>query len=240
MLKKGGYKKRIGRNRYAGKKGGLARRFGRGRIRRSLNPQPTFVETFKFNADNVVVPAGGGVGKAFKVRINMIPQWQQYEALYKQYRINWVKVMLIPQTDGAAADINAFSYNYGQTLSGQGMGRIAWSIQDSPQVGDPATEEEVLSDNGAKVRPLKSMWSCSFKPVPDLAMENDAAAPVYTRQRYRQFINFVTDTVGNNPLHGAVQTFISLPGAALGPSAPAGTQTYHCYYKVNFTLRDPK
>lgn len=206
----------------------------------SLNPQPTFVETFKSDNDTVVVPAGGGVGKAFKVRINMIPQWGQYEALYKQYRINWVKVMLIPQTDGTAADINAFSYNYGQTLAGQGMGRIAWSIQDTPDVNDPPSEAAVLSDNGAKVRPFKSMWSCSFKPVPDLAMNNNGGQNVYTKQKYRQFLNFITDTVGNNPLHGAVQTFISLPGAAIGPSAPASTQTYHCYFKVNFTLRDPK
>lgn len=239
MPPKTGYK-RIGRNRYAGKKGRMARRYGRMRIRRALNPQPTFVETFHYADDNVVVPAGAGVGKAFKVRINMIPQWQQYEALYKQYRINWVKVLLIPKTDGSAADINAWSYNTSQTLAGQGLGRIAWSIQDSPNVGDPATEQEVLSDNGAKVRPLKSMWSCSFKPVPDLAMENTGGTSVYVKQRYRQFINFITDTVGNNPMHGAVQTYISLPGTAVGPSAPSQTQTYYCYYKVNFTLRDPK
>lgn len=235
-----GYGRKVGGRRVGAARRRYGARGARGRIARTLNPMPTFVETFHKAEDNVLVAAGGSTGSVFKVRINDIPQWQQYLALYKQYRINWVKVMLIPQTDGSAADINAYQYNYSQTLNGQGLGRIVWSIQNSPNVGVPASEQEVLQDNGAKVRPLKSMWSCSFKPVPDLAMTGTAAQSVYVKSRYRPFMNFITDTVNNNPLHGSVQTYISLPGAQLGPSGPASYQTYHCYYKVSFTLRDPK
>lgn len=233
-----GYGRKVGGRRVGAVRGRYGRRGAAGRIRRAMNPMPTFVETFHKPEDNVLVGAGGGTGSVFKVKISDVPQWQQYLALYKQYRINWVKVTLIPQTDGSAADVNAYGYNFSIPLSGQGMGRIAWSIQDSPNVGAPATEMEVLNDNGAKVRPLKSMWSQAFKPVPDLAMTGTAAQRVYTKSRFRPFMNFDTESA-NNPLHGAVQTYISLPGFQ-GPSGPASFQTYNCYYKVSFTLRDPK
>lgn len=234
-----GYGRKVGGRRVGAARGRYGRRGAVGRIRRIVNPMPTFVETFHKAEDNVLVAAGGSTGSVFKVRISDIPQWQQYLALYKQYRINWVKVTLIPQTDGSAADVNAYSYNFAQTLSGQGMGRIAWSIQDSPNVAAPATELEVLNDNGAKIRPLRSMWSCAFKPVPDLAMTGTAAQRVFTKSRFKPFLSFETEA-NNNPLHGAVQTFINLPGNQLGPSGPASYQTYMCYYKVSFTLRDPK
>lgn len=232
-----GYGRKVARRRVGGVR---RRRIVRRRlpVRRALNPTPTFVETFR-QPDVIELTPGAGIGQAFKVRISDIPQIVQYYNLYKQYRINWVKVMLIPKLLTIQGDPNAASYNAtGPTATWYGNIRIVSAIQDSPDVQVPANEDEVLKMNGCKIQSFKSMWSKSFKAVPDVAMGNAAGNPVYTKQRYRQFFNFDTVTSGNNPEHGAVCAYLTMPGAVVG-SAPI-KQTFWVYYKVNFTLRDPQ
>lgn len=208
---------------------GLYRRKGQ-QIQRALGrpKDPTFVETF---AAGSVVP---NVGNIFKVRISDIPQFSQYAALYTQYRINWVKVTLLPDYNTSAADQNAAGYNSSIVIPYSGQARIAYAIQDSPDQILPASEAVVLQDNGAKVKVLGSKWSCSFKPVPDVAVTNAANVPVYTRQRYKQWFNFDTVTTGNNPQHGSVVAWITLPGSA------GITMKFNVYYKVSVTYRDPR
>lgn len=202
--------------------------------RRVFNPMPTFTESFALPRDNLVIPAGTGLGKVFKVSFADIPQHPQYMNLYTQYKINWVKVMLIPSYNTQSADINGMA-----TLAGTvGMARIVYSIQDSPNEVTPATEAEVLSDNGAKIRSIGTKWSCSFKPVPDVALtvlNSTGVIPVKVRKS--QWFNYDDTTVANNPDHGAVTTYISVPGT---PGTEQKSMSYTCYYKVNFSLRDPK
>lgn len=215
-------------------------------IRRSVglgNPSPTFVETY--SKSQVVVPATGGgpginitggVGGIFSAKITDIPQIAQYQTLYKQYRINWIKVMLLPNYNSTAADANAAQYNATQTTGMSGLGRIAYAINDSPQLTVPPNEAAVLSDNGCKIKPLKSKWSCSFKPVPDVASTSGATGnPVFTRQKFRQWFNFITDPahVGDTPEHYGVTYFISQPNNGMDV-------VYNVYYKVSFSLRDPQ
>lgn len=210
-----------------------------GRIRRALgyNPMPTFTETFQKASDNVVCVAGTpGIGKVFKVRISDIPQIAQYMNLYTQYRINWVKVMLLPNYNSAAADHNAADYNRLQVVPYQGMARIVYSIQDSPNEQTPGSEADVLSDNGCKVKAFKTKWSCSYKPVPDVKQDTTDGT-IYTRQKFRQWFNYDGTTTGNNPEHGAVSTWITLPGDNVLRDS---SLSFFCYYKVNFSLRDPK
>lgn len=221
-----------------------ARRYGRygakARLARAFNPTPSFVETF--NAPAVIsLHPGTGQGIAFKVKIDDLPQVTQYANLYKQYRINWARVMLIPRINSANAEPNAAILNALGAPANQwwGMGRIAYAIQDSPNVTAPATEQEVLECNGAKVKAFRTKWSCSFRPVPDVAMATTAGAAAYTRSRYRQWFNFDTSTGVGNIYHGAVSAFITLPG-----NVPAGEepfdQIYEVYWKVSFSLRDPQ
>lgn len=219
--------------RYARKGRMIRRQVGLG------NPTPTFVETYK-DRDVVTVPAGGGVGKVFKVRISDLPQVAQYFNLYKQYRINWVKVMMLPKINTENADPNTAQLSYNSHGGWMGMARIVYAIQDSPDVQTPANEVEVLQDNGCKIKAFKSKWSCSFKPVPDVAQLNQAGSPIWARQKYRQFFNFDQVTSGNNPEHGAVAAYISLPGLSAGATGPTESQTYYVYYKISFTLRDPQ
>lgn len=219
-----------------------ARRYGRygirARLTRAFNPMPSFVETYK--SDGVItLSPGGSVGVAFKVRITDIPQVNQYAALYKQYRINWAKVMLIPKIDTAGVDPNAANYNVSAALPWWGTARIVHAINDSPNIAAPASEQEVLECNGAKIKAFRSKWSCSFRPVPDLAMTNTATGgQVATRQKMRSWLNFDTTSTVNNPEHGAVSAYITIPGNA-GVGDPF-QQVYYIYYKLGFSLRDPK
>lgn len=212
--------------------------------RRVLNPKPTFVETFA-QKDNIVLAPGVGQGQVFKLRISDIPQITNYSNLYTQYRINWFKVMLVPKFNTSVADGNAAIYNASglADVSGAPIGylancRIVSAVQDSPNEQAPANETAVLNMNGCKIRNLKNMWSQSCRPVPDTTVGGGGANPVYAIQKYRQFFNFDEVTSGNNPLHGSIVAFMT----QLGNNNPGVTleQKYEVYYKVNFTLRDPK
>lgn len=200
-------------------------------VRKSVglgNPAPTFVETY---SSSVIAPNVGGV---FSARITDIPQVAQYANLYKQYRINWIKVMLIPDFNSQSADQNAAQYNATVPTGNVGMGRIAYAINDSPQLVAPATEAVVLEDNGCKVKSLGTKWSCSFKPVPDVGtISGTTGNPIWTRQKFRQWFNFDLELTGNNPQHYGVSYFITQPVNGL-------TIRYNVYYKVSFSLRDPQ
>lgn len=232
-----GYGRKVG-----GRRVGAVRRRGRmvynvrgakARIVRSLaGNQPTFVETF---AGTQAVANAGGL---FAVRISDIPQVLQghYTSLYKQYRINWVKVMIVPDWNSTAADHNAGQYNASSAVPSFAQARIAYAINDSPQLAAPATEAIVLEDNGCKIKPIGSKWSCSFKPVPDVAVvTNPTANAVWTKQKYRQWFNFDTVITGNNPLHYGISYYITQL-----QSGGADLVKYNVYYKVSFSLRDPQ
>lgn len=209
----------------------------------TANPMPSFTETFK-SAKILTIAPGGSLGTTFSVRITDIPQVNQYANLYKQYRINWVKVMMILKLDTSAADPNAAIYN-GLVVPTQWFGnaRIVYAINNSPNVQAPASEQEVLEDNGAKIKSFKSKWSCSFKPVPNVYQgttdATGAPTEVFTRQKFRQWFNFETTLTGKNPEHGYVSAYITIPGNVPGGADPFN-QIYYIYYKVNFTLRDPQ
>lgn len=215
------YARKVGRRKYMAKR----RKYG---IRRRLltNPTPTFVETANLG---VTFPNAGGV---FSVTINDVAQVAQYSALYKQYRINWVKIMVIPEFNTGAADNNAAQYNATIPTGNVGMARIAWAVNDSPQLVAPATEAALLEDNGCKIRPLQTMWSQSFKPVADVAVTNGANQLVWTKQKYKQWFNFGAQA-NQNPIHYGISYFITQVANGLAPS-------YHVYAKINFSLRDPQ
>lgn len=216
---------------YRGRRAMVAYRRKGVAIRRAVglgNPMPSFTETYR--AGDIV----GNVGGVFSARISDIPQVAQYFQLYKQYRINWIKVMLIPNFNYDVAEANQGGANVAAGIGAQGMARITFAINDSPQLVAPAAEGVVLQDNGCKIQTIRNKWSCSFKPVPDVAQTSTAGNPVWARQKFRQWFNFADLALpGNNPLHYGVSYFITQP-----VNAPAGPGAYNVYYKVNFSLRD--
>lgn len=201
-----------------------------GRAVMAANPMPTFTETFQNPQQPVIL---GNAGGNFQVNIGQIPQIAQYFNLYRQYRINWVKVMIFPELAGDVGDVNML---YAQNNAGgnaAGRARIAFAINDTPGLPLPANEGDVLQDNGCRVQSLGSKWSVSFKPVVDQQIVSGGVASVGTRLKQRSWLNFAV-APNIDPTHYGVSYWIShyvgIPSAT----------TYKVYYKVNFTLRDAK
>lgn len=206
----------------------MNRKRGPFRMRRMLNPSPTFVETY--NSGQVFSNAGG----VFQARITDIPQVAQYNTLYKQYRINWIKVMLVPIYGYSSTDPNAALYNNSQAVPYMGTARITFAINDSPATVVPANELAVLTDNGSQVNQIVNKWARAFKPVSSVQVTSVGGGLVATKQKYRQWFNFDLDNIANNPLHQGISYWIT---QATGPGAQGA---FEVYYKVSFSLRDPQ
>lgn len=144
--------------------------------------------------------------------------------------------MLVPDFNSSVNDQNTAAYNATVPTQNFGLARIAFAINDSPQLVAPANEAVVLQDNGCKVKALGAKWSASFKPVPDVgAISGTTGNAIYTRQKFRQWFNFDTTLTGNNPLHYGISYYITQLVANTTASP-----TYNVYYKVSFSLRDPQ
>lgn len=194
--------------------------------RRMTNPMPTFTETFR-QPQQIL----GNTGGTFAVSIAQLPQLLQYSNLYRQYRINWVKVMIFSELGGDAVDVNTLFQNNAGGVAGAGVARIAYAINDTPNLPPPASEADILTDNGCRVKIIRGKWSTSFKPVVDQEITTGGVAGVGQRQMSKPFLNFAA--AGQvDPAHYGVSYWIS---HYVGN--PAAT-TYSVYYKVNFTLRD--
>jgi len=188
------------------------------KIRSIYNPSPTFTETFKVSDITL------NTGSVFRVRIDQIPQLAQYSALYNQYKINSLKVMILPQ-------YNSFDGVQAGGSTGITMPRIAFAINNTPDVVAPATENDLLSDNGVRIRTLKDKMTLRCLPKPQRPNQAggveviDATSPFFTFAGAGQ----------TNPTYSGISYWIS--GDTLLGFAPP---QFDIYYKVTFTLRDPK
>jgi len=196
--------------------------------RRLIRRFPTFVETFKQSAV-ITVPAAG-VGGIFQVSMDQLPQLAQYQALYRQYKINWAQFTIIPEFN--SYDYNSNEANIPNPVGRSGAPRIAWAITDTPGQAAPVTEQDLLEDNGSKFRMMLTRWSASCKPVPDQTLGLPAQQNVYMRRRGAPWLTFAA--VGNqNPLHTGIRYWISQLSANQ-------SLVYQVYVKVSFSLRDPQ
>lgn len=192
-----------------------ARRMGMMRPYRSIryNKVPSFVETYAQVA-NINSQAGGVFGTAF----NLIPQAAQYGNLYNQYRINWVQYTIVPEW-------TSYDPNNAAVVSAP---RIAYSIQDtaSDALVLPASEQDVLLDNGVKIRMLDKVVKIKHRPVPQVGVSL-AAGGFASISRKGSWI----DMSSQNVPHGWVNYWITNGGPAVA---------FRVYVKVSFSLRDPK
>lgn len=172
------------------------------------NKVPSFVETFKFG--DISTQNAGGV---FTTTFSQIPQWQQYAALYKQYRINSVKIILIP-------DYNEFPAMAG----GVNAPRLVYAVSDSANQVAPAGENDVLTDNGCRIRTLTRPITMSMRPVPYL--QQSAGPSLVSVSKRNTWISTTEAAV----THGGIQYWIT------GGGAP--DLVCRAYAKVSFSLKD--
>jgi len=206
----------------------------RGRVPRPIrfNPQPVFTETFKIPGGDPLAPEyrlNSNTGGVLAVRISQMPQLAQYSALYTKYKILKATFICLPQFVSESSDINAATYNQSIAVNNWGMARIVTSVQTSPNVPIPVSEDDVLEDNGCKIHSGKPKLTLSCRPVPDLL---DANGVLLTQRN--AFINF--NAAAPDVTHYGIRWWYTLP------TNPGNTTSvpYYVYCKLTFQLADPR
>ena len=198
------------------------------RRRMLYNPQPVFTETFKSTTIQ------SGLGFSLVCSMANVPQISQYSNLYQKYRILKAQWILLPSYSGGT-DENVAEYNQSTlpvgTIPSHGTARVVYAINDSPAQNQPATEDEVLRDNGCKIKFLDKKLVINNRPVPDA---KDSSGIQMTLGR--KFINF--NTTNPDVAHYGVVGFISQPLTTLAD--PSNKQNIYVYCKLTFQLADPR
>lgn len=205
---------------------GLRRNLARMRLApRMYNPTPTFTETFKMttlNGSSTGVTAG-----LLQTCLNYVPQVTDYTALYNQYCIRSVQFILIPAYD------QYDSTNVTTNPAAITAPRLVYAINDSAQQPTPATELDVLTDNGAKIRMMDRPIRIRCRPVAQVGMSASTGGFVSETKKTRWL-----STANPEILHSGVSYAISqtIPSSLVDPNCPIAT----LYAKLTFSLRDPK
>lgn len=198
---------------------GLARR------RAMFNPQPIFTETYK--ATQLV--ASPGAGFVLSANIGNITQLAQYSSLYTKYKILKCTFILMPKFSGGSDQNNA-QWNDSQGTAGLATTRVIYAISDSPGAAGPASEADMLQENGCKIRHMKNSMAITCSPVPDV---EDANGVVMTLGK--KFINFTTGGIPN-VYHYGVRGWLSQSWT----NAPTIRNDIDVYVKLTFQLSDPR
>lgn len=171
-------------------------------------------------------------GGVFKVAFNSIPQYTEYSKLYRQFCIKKLQVMLLPLYTDAEINTGLGTLDYQAT-------RIAWAVNDTPQLTAPASELEVLEDNGAKVVIGHKKININCWPKPDLTMVAPGTlSNTYVGVRTRKALWLNTDAAGQ-AYSGTGITHAGISYWVSNNLANAGVPVFKVYFKVTFAMRDP-
>lgn len=187
----------------------------------------TFTEVFQ--AEPLTINTGG----VFKCRMIDIPQHIRYAALYSQFAIKKMKVVLLPKY-GPAEPNQAL---VGLTAIDYQTGRLAFAVNDTPARNPPGSELDVLTDNGARVVMGSKKVQITCYPKPDVGMTEIATGTnVAVRSRALKWLNFSNPEVGaagEQVEHSGISWWLS-NNPALG-----NLEAYDVYIYVTFCVRDP-
>lgn len=212
------------RIRRVGRGGAAAARARLGYYRTRFNATPTFTETLKLT--NLNTGTTGTAAGLLAVAMTQIPQVGDYQALYNQYCIRSVQFIVMPEYD--QYDSNNAST---ATTAAVTAPRFVYAINDSAKQIAPSTEQDVLSDNGAKIRMLDKPIKVRFRPVAQVSVTDSNGNQVFETRKNR-WLSFDDIGVAHSGLAWAMtQTVpngtLALPGCVV-------------YAKITFSLRDPK
>ena len=177
------------------------------------NAQPVFTETYKY--DTITAGTGG----VFQTAFNQIPEYASYGALYRAYRILKFEVIILPNHNTSQLGLGA----------SVGLGHLVYKVNDMPSVAVPASENDLLTDNGCKIKNLtvKTVLK-SNNPMPNLSV-NSSTTGTYVTTSKSMFL----ETSAYSIIHNGISWWYSNNGSG-------ANQTAEVYIKVTFKLRDPK
>lgn len=194
------------------------------RMRMRYNPVPTFTETVALAPLTFNQTSTGNTTGLFQPQFLNIPQYTQYCSLYNQYCIRKCQLIFIPT-------YNMYDLNNPTSPTPVQAPRLVYAIQDSSLVNTPAVEDDVLQDNGAKIRMFTKPIKINFRPKACVGNSLNAGGFAATN---RAGATWLTTQVASVPHNGVAFSFTTgLP--------PAGTPVLaSVYMKLTFSLRDPK
>ena len=197
------------------------RRVYRRRVPRSLmtSRAPVFTETYKHSTITQ------NTGNNLSVQISNIGQLAQYSNLYQKYRILKATFYWLPSY--IAHDENNAINNAVAGQAWTGMGRVTWSVNDSPAVPVPVAEADVLKDNTCHIVPMKSKLTMSCRPKPDCLDANGV------RTTTGQFINF--SSAGPDAVHYGISYWYTQYGGG-----PTSTNPVDIFCRLTFQVADPR
>lgn len=195
------------------------------RVKRAImfNPNPIFTETY--STPTIIVPQGG-FGGTIQFNIDNVPQVAQYSALYRKYRILRAQVIMIPEFN--SFDQNQAENNQALSRTSYGQSRIAWAVNDTPATTAPATELDVLKNNGCRIKPVTKMNKMYCKPVPNTKDANGNEMTFKSR-----YLNFQSSNVGHFGIDYWINQFVSTATGAID-------NNFVVYVKLTFQLADPR
>lgn len=204
------------------------RQYGGNKFNRIRKSSMAYSRVFTevLNAGNIQLNTGG----TFVCRFNDIPQAGQYAALYKQFCIKKLQIMLLPRLNSYDANTTA------SVATSYWVPRLVYSVDDTPGLQVPPTEISVLTDNGAKIVPLTNKATLTCWPKPAIGSQDIFSGTlVATRQRKMVWLNTESVDVSNNGQnvqHNGIRYFLS--------GNPLYNEfVFDVYYKITFQMRDP-
>lgn len=210
------------------------------RVGRKVSLYPNAVYTASENvtlSGAISIPSGGNTASGtFSVNMNMLPQITSYADLFRQFCIKRVTYTVVPRYGGA--DINAQLYNQANSTPNGSKFRFLYSVIDTPFVGAPGSEADMLQNNNVKIRYLNNniIKIRQYNPKPDITVTS-GSVQVNSTSVAPQWFNLTggqTTNGGQNVNHGNVQFYITTPG-----SFPNGIIVADVYAKITFSLRNP-
>lgn len=188
------------------------------------NPVPTFTESFVGNPILFNQTSAGNSTGLIQNSMSAIAQFSQYAALYNQYCIRKVTAIFVPA-------YNVADTNVPTSATPVDAPRMVWAIQDSAQQTTPTVESDVLQDNGAKIRMFTKPVKVTWRPRAAVADALVAGGFVANTRRGAQWYTTTNPAVPHNGLAYSFTNAVPI----------AGTPTLaSVYFKITFSLRDPK
>lgn len=191
---------------------------------------PTFTETVKLTTINAGTQAGGGSASGvtaglLQVSMDTVPQYANYQALYNQYCIKSVQFMLLPSYDQYDSANSSAAATPAVTAP-----RLVYAINDSAKQTPPATELDVLEDNGCKIRLLDRPVKIRCRPVAQTAL-TDSNSNLQFETRKNRWLSFNVPSTAHSGVAYAISQTVA--GTTAMP-------VVEVYAKITFSLRDPK
>lgn len=194
--------------------------------RRFVSSSPTFTETYRWSTLYQDPSSATSTG-IVKVKFDDLPQYTSYQELYNQYCIKRVTLTFVPSYN--VHD----SANQPTNPSAITAPRLVYAINDSAMQPIPASETDVLTDNGCKIRMLNRPVRVTFRPVAEVGVSSSQGGFVSESKRLRWL---QTSLPGQSVLHSGVAFAITQTLANTSASDPLCV----VYAKVTIGLRDPK